>query len=56
MESGHAQMLPPPGVGKVLGEGKKKNGQVVPLQQDPEGTPCRNGGGGVCTKLLVGYT
>ena len=29
---------------------------MVSLQQDPEGTPCRNGGGGVCTRLVVGYT
>ena len=28
---------------------------MVPLQQDPEGTPCRNGGG-VYTRLAVGYT
>ena len=26
------------------------------LQQDRAGTPCRSGGGGVCTRLVVGYT
>ena len=31
-------------------------GQVLPLQQDREGTPCGHGGGGVCTKLVVQYT
>ena len=28
-------------------EGKKKKGHVVPLQQNPKGTPCRNGGVGI---------
>ena len=56
MERGDAQIHPPPGAGKVPCEAEKGFGKEVPMQQDPVGTPCCNGGGGVHIRLVVGYT
>ena len=54
MERGNAQILPPPGAGKVPGEGEKEWSHGAPVARSCRHTMSQLGG--VYTRLVVGYT
>ena len=56
MERGDAQIIPPPGVGKVPGEGEKGVVGRAPAARTCRHTMLQRGGGGGWTRLVVGYT
>ena len=55
MERGDAQILPPPGAGKVLGGGGKGMVKRCPCSKILQAHHVAMGGG-VYTRLVVGYT
>ena len=56
MERGDARILPPPGAGKVAGEGEKGVVGRCTCSRIVRAHHVALGGGGVYTRLVVGYT
>ena len=56
MERGDAKIIPPPGVGKVPGEGEKGLVGRCTCSKIVHAHHVAVAGGGVCTRLVVGYT